>query len=342
MKLAKEKRYRYYIGIDVSKNELDFAVFDNHKLLFHEERKNEYADIVEFVKSIKNLPNLTFGNILFVMEYTGIYCNPLLKALRSVKTNFAQVNALEIRNSSGIIRGKYDKIDAIRIGRFAVKHHSTIKLWQDRRPIIEQLSNLCSLRNRLIDTQTAIKKPINEQLIFAKEGIHQQTVLSCENTLTAIAADLKKVNKNIVELIRSDERLCRLHTLILSVPSVGPVTSIQIILSTNEFLTISDPKKFACYAGVVPFHKESGKNIGKGRVSKFANKKIKALLHMCAITAVRKQGELKDFFIRKTEIEGKHKMSVYNSIRNKLVLRIFACVHEDRMYQETYQPKIAI
>ena len=33
---------------------------------------------------------------------------------------------------------------------------------------------------------------------------------------------------------------------------------------------------------------------------------------------------------------GKPKMVVINAVRNKLVLRIWACIREDRMYEKTY------
>ncbi|HEX9827742.1 MAG TPA: IS110 family transposase, partial [Flavobacteriaceae bacterium] len=38
--------------------------------------------------------------------------------------------------------------------------------------------------------------------------------------------------------------------------------------------------------------------------------------------------------------EGKNKMSVINAIRNKLVLRIFACVNNNRPYQKKYGFKL--
>nr|WP_246202197.1 IS110 family transposase [Spirosoma agri] len=40
-----------------------------------------------------------------------------------------------------------------------------------------------------------------------------------------------------------------------------------------RFKAISDPKKFACYAGVVPFERSSGMRRGRPQVSHRANKK---------------------------------------------------------------------
>ncbi|MGN6398301.1 MAG: IS110 family transposase [Mucilaginibacter sp.] len=74
------------------------------------------------------------------------------------------------------------------------------------------------------------------------------------------------------------------------------ISAIQIIIATNEFLTISNPKKFACHSGVTPFTRESGKVIGKARVSHMADKKMKMLLHLCALSAILKDPELKEYY----------------------------------------------
>jgi len=67
---------------------------------------------------------------------------------------------------------------------------------------------------------------------------------------------------------------------------------------------------------------------------------MKMLLHLCATSAIRSKGELQDYYLRKTT-EGKNKMLVLNAIRNKLVLRIFACVKENRKYKENYKRLLA-
>ena len=63
---------------------------------------------------------------------------------------------------------------------------------------------------------------------------------------------------------------------------------------------------------------------------------MKRLLHLAALSAIKVKGEFKQYYERK-KAEGKHVMSVLNAIRNKLVLRIFACVKNKRFYQKDYQ-----
>jgi len=66
------------------------------------------------------------------------------------------------------------------------------------------------------------------------------------------------------------------------------------------------------------------------------NKEIKTLLHLCATSVISMKGELQDYFYRKVA-EGKNKMLVINAIRNKLILRIFACVKRETLYKKNYQ-----
>ena len=56
---------------------------------------------------------------------------------------------------------------------------------------------------------------------------------------------------------------------------------------------------------------------------------------MAAISTQRTSGELRQYYDRKVE-EGKHKMSVINAIRSKLIHRVFAVIKEDRKYEKIY------
>ena len=86
----------------------------------------------------------------------------------------------------------------------------------------------------------------------------------------------------------------------------------------------------------MPFEHSSGTSVrGKARVSHMANKKVKTTLHMAALSAIKMEGDIRDYYLRKVE-EGKHKMSVINAVRNKIVKRVFACVRENRMFEKKY------
>lgn len=334
--MPKIKKYTYFIGIDISRNELDFAIMQGNDFIFHREINNVPHDIQALLIELKQLPKFTVSKAIFGMEQTGFYSNHLINCLKRIKANIVLENPLHIRMSLGNIRGKHDKIDAIRIAQYVYKNRDNVKFHAPKRIIIEKLAHLASLRNRLIGINQALEMPIKEQNTFINKGINKQTSGLCKNSIKALKADITRIDESIMELINGDDAIKRLFTIITSIPSVGTVTAIQIIVSTNEFKDISDPKKFACYAGIAPFKRESGLSITKAKVSHIANKKVKSLLHICALGSIRYFPELKEYYKRKTEIEGKPKMAVLNAIRNKLILRIFSCVNQDRCFEREY------
>jgi transposase len=105
-----------------------------------------------------------------------------------------------------------------------------------------------------------------------------------------------------------------------------------MIVKTNGYTKINNPRKFACYAGIAPFKQRSGSSLNKRpRVSHLADKSIKKLLHMAAMRAIQLDNVLRNYYIRKIE-QGKNKMAVLNAIRNKLVHIIFAMIKNQKLY----------
>ncbi|MDP3244291.1 MAG: IS110 family transposase [bacterium] len=333
--------FTYFIGIDVSKNDLDFAVMQNKTFLFHKKISNSPAAIISLLKELVQLPDFTLRKAVFCMEHTGIYSNHLLGVLFKKQSSVCLEAALHIRNSLGNIRGKNDKIDAIRIAEYAYKNREQLRLWQPKREVIIRLAQLSATRSRLIEAQKVLTTPIKESKEFITRAMDKENTTVCQSTLRAIKSDLIKVDKAIQQIIASDPELSRLFALITSVDGIGKVTATQVIITTNEFKTINNPNKFACYAGVVPFSKESGLFKGRPRVSHLANKKMKTLLHLAALSAIRYNDDMGAYYGRKVSQENKNKMSTLNAVRNKLIHRIFACVNNNRPYEKNYQKLVA-
>ena len=153
--------------------------------------------------------------------------------------------------------------------------------------------------------------------------------------MDAMKADLKAVDKKIKELINQDPVLKELFDIVDSVKGIGPVIATEVLITTNEFKDVTDPKKYAYYNGFAPFEQSSGKYKGKSRVSNKANKKVKALFHNGAMSAIQHCKELKEYYQRKGN-EGKNEMLVINNVCNKLIHRIFARVSRREKYNENH------
>jgi transposase len=182
------------------------------------------------------------------MEHTGIYNNPLLNYLHSKKANTWLEQATQIKASMGISREKNDKIDSQKIGLYAYKNREDAKLWVPKRPVIVQIDRLTALRERLVKGIKAMKTPLSD----AKKLVDKQTLKSeislCQSSIVAMKADLKAVDEKIKELIEQDPVLKELFDIVDSVKGIGPVIATEVLITTNEFKDISDPKKYAASA----------------------------------------------------------------------------------------------
>jgi transposase len=329
--------YNYFIGIDIAKDTLEFCLLKESKLLFQSSTQNSVKGIQAFMKEIKSFPGLEYSNVLFCMEHTGIYNNHLLKYLTDKQCHIWLERGAQIKYSLGLQRGKNDKIDAERIAIYAYKNRESVRLWTPPREVIVQLRSLTSLRNRILKCLSLLKVPLKEMKLFNLKKDQARLSALCKSSTAALDKDLERVNKQIQEIIIQDPELNRLFNIITSVDGVGVVTAAEIIITTNEFKNITEAKKFACYSGVAPFEHSSGSSVrGKTRVSHMANKTIKQLLHLCAMTVIQKPGEMQEYYQRKIK-EGKNKMLIINAIRNKLILRIFSCVKDNRLYQKNFK-----
>lgn len=332
---------RFYIGVDVSKATLDWAVTDGKTLLLQTQSVNSEAGIKATLKVIKALPGFLITESVCCMEHTGVYCAHLLSSLYKIHLPIWLESSLQIKKAGGLQRGKTDSIDAIRIAEYAYRFRDKLHLWQPPRPVLQKLAALSVLRQRLLLVHQQMQQPIKEQQRFIEPSLQRQLIKSCQASLNAIKIDLKNVDKQIMELIDADDHLKKLFHLVTSVPGVGGATATEVLVATDEFKAIDDPKKLACHAGVAPFEYRSGSSVrGKTRVNEHARKRLKTLFHLGAMSAICVKGELQDYYQRKVG-EGKNKMLVLNAIRNKLIHRVCSVVHRGQKYDKNYTPVLA-
>jgi transposase len=268
------------------------------------------------------------------MEPTGVYCYPLLQYL--VKNNIAVwvENAVQIKRSLGLARGKTDRTDARRIAEYAARHQNRIRLWIPVRSVIEQLRHLSSLRERLVETRKRLLTPVEECRRMGNEAMAKVLSKAMNKSIHAIEKDIEGIEKKMKQTIDDDQGLKKIYQLVTSVVGIGFVTAVNLIIHTNEFTRLTDVRKLACYCGVAPFEYRSGTSVrGKTRVHPMANKKLKTNLHMASLSSIKLDESLRTYFERKVA-EGKNKMSVLNAVKNKLLARVIAVVKRGEPYQK--------
>jgi transposase len=334
-------QFTFFVGIDVSKATLDFSVVTDAAEVMVFQTANTPKAIKTGLRQLKKLNGFTMEQSVFCMEYTGVYNNHVCTILQQEGGIIWLEKAIHIKRSSGLQRGKTDKIDAQRIAFFAFRNRDQVKCWHPTRPVLIKLKRLSVLRERLLIIRSQLLKPVTESALFDDPEVSKMMKKHCRASANAVNADIKAVDKQIKQLIMDDPALKQIFELVTSVVGIGSVIACTMILTTNEFKSINDPKKYACYAGVVPFEHSSGSSVrGKARVSHFANKEVKRLLHLAALSIIRYDGELKSYWLRKIE-QGKHKMIILNAIRNKLIQRVFAVVKRGTPFERIYVNALA-
>jgi transposase len=331
------EQFTFFVGTDVSKLTLDMCITSNGKELHNSCIANTKKGVSDWFKVMVKQFGVSAANTLFCMEFTGIYNHHLVEYLSSQSASMWIMPGAQLRHGKGMERGKTDKADAKKIALYGFTHPHEVRLWKKPRLVLKQLKALINNRENLLKTRHQYERRLKES-----KGLVDKQELSvikkyCQPMLNLVAKQIKQIDQEIAQLVKSDEKLNELSQYVQSVDGVGIVTAVELLVTTNEFENYADAKKLACHCGVVPFKKESGSSIkGKAGVSHKANQKMKRLLHLAALAAIKVKGEFKQYYERK-RAEGKHIMSVLNAIRNKLVLRIFACVKNKRYYEKEYQ-----
>lgn len=329
-----------YVGIDVSK-----PYFDASLLIVIEHQKqelktarfpNDLNGLKSFQKWLKENKVSMNNHTLCVMENTGVYHRLLWQFCSTNNITIHIGNATHMKWSFGIARGKNDVIDSKRICQYAFKHADELKATPALNPVFLKLKDFMTARTKLLEQKNSTKKYLNELKLSNEKSTQKILEQSFKASLEGIKKSILLIEKQIDNIIVSDDKIEQNYNLIITVPGVGKFTALYILCSTNNFATKISGKQLASYAGVVPFEHSSGISIkGGNHVHKMANKELKKLLHMCAITTIKYYPEFRVYFDRKKE-EGKNGMSVLNAIKNKIVLRVVAVINNQRPYVNNY------
>jgi len=326
-------QFTHILGIDISKDTIDLALSQNkaNTNIVNSKFSNNLKGYKALLKWFKNQEVKT-DQLLICLENTGIYHRPLTAFLFSEQAFVWVENALEIKWSIGLQRGKNDQIDAQRICLYAFRNQDKAQAYSPKDNSLQNLADLLATRERLVEVRKMLLVPIKELKQVGLEAESKNVEKSCKKTLSGIDKDIEAIEKELENIIAQHKEIDDNYRSVCSVPNVGKITALHLLVATNNFKRFDDAKQLASYCGIAPFEYRSGTSVrGKTKVNHMANKKLKKALHLCAISSLRHTSEMSLYYKRKAE-EGKNKMSVINAIRNKLLQRIFACVREKRMY----------
>lgn len=128
-------------------------------------------------------------------------------------------NALQIKRSMGIVRGKTDKADCKTIALYAYRFYDKLKPYVLPGKTLLRLRALFSQRERLVSIYKQLQVANQSMKGYSKELImdiqHQN-----ETLLKDFAVQIKTIDKSLKDCLQQDEELQRKAKLIQSIPAL--------------------------------------------------------------------------------------------------------------------------
>lgn len=333
-------KFTYFIGIDVSKQTFNAAILrlNCQEILAEKQFANKASGFKAFQSwLIKHLGKSSLSQLVICMEHTGLYDLELSLFFHRHKLSYSHRNAVEIKQSLGIQRGKTDRIDARRIAHYIRKERDDLNCSTPPPTSLLQLHRLFSARELMVRHNRSFKQHIKS--LDAVKG--DPVVKKLQREQRTISRQYQKrilqLEVEMKTLIRNNKAISTNYQLLLSVPGIGPINAIHLLITTKNFTAFATWRQYAAYAGTAPFEYRSGTSIkGRAKVNHFANKKAKTLLTTAATNAKRYSFEFKSFYEKKLQ-EGKPKFWIINAIRNKVISRAFAVIDRQTDYKSVDQ-----
>ena len=170
---------KWFVGIDVSKKTLDCAILrlgskETEAVCFQVQNdEGGFRDLCKRLGSRK----IDRKQLVISMENTGMYCFELCCFLETEKIDYCVFNALDVKLSLGLVRGKSDKVDAVRLAYHTRLHRDELKFSHLASPIILHLKGLIAERKQYTETLAGFKNfnhaPKTKDCMSTDNRIHE-------------------------------------------------------------------------------------------------------------------------------------------------------------------------
>lgn len=292
----------FIVGIDVSKDRLD--VFESRNDRASHCRNDEKGWSALATRFVESKPDL------IVMEASGGYERHVTAELVAAGLTVAVVNPRQVRDfakAAGKL-AKTDAVDAKMLALFGEKMSprttlpktETQQLFasmvERRRQIVEMI---VAEKNRLQQAPTPLRPHIQAHLNWLEQEQERQ-----DEELKKHIDDEKNGLKPTVALLRS-------------IKGIGPVLAATLMAELPELGTVNK-RQIASLAGLAPFNRDSGQKRGQRSITG-GRGKVRKVLYMAAIVAIRHNGLLKAFYERLLE-RGKAKKAALTAVMRKLLV----------------------
>jgi transposase len=202
---------------------------------------------------------------------------------------------------------------------------------------------------RLKDLAKVLNQPhAGNKLSFSVEDIlraaHRSIAtvsLAKEVILQGKIATLVHLQERLEELTKLLTDVCKATRvedwkILRSIKGVGPKTAVPFLAEMGSIENFPSPKKLIAFAGMDPSVCQSGKFIGRSKLSKRGNRHMRRAIYLMASAFVSQNAFFKAYFVRRKR-DGLTPQRALLATAHKLIRVIFAMLSH-RTY---FQPKMA-
>lgn len=307
--------YQYYIGIDVSKAQLDVCVLPSHQQWSVHNDETGRGELAQRLAS--------FEQGLIVLEATGGLEVAVVSTLAAAGLLPVVINPRQVRDfakATGRL-AKTDVLDAEVIALFAQAIQPSPRPLKSEQA--RQLDALLARRRQLIEMLTAEQNRLSR----APKIVHRDL----KAHIQWLRKRLDGADGQLKTLIESSPLWRVKDQLLKSVPGVGPVTALTLIAELPELGQLNR-REIAALVGVAPFNRDSGTLKGQrcvwgGRAA------VRAVLYMAALSAKQYNPVIKAFYQRLRDAGKPFKVALTACMR-KLITILNAMLKTNTPWQE--------
>ncbi len=318
-----------YVGIDVSQKTLDVAYAQGRGI-----------SVVQFSNDSAGFSALHVvlsgfeAAVHCVMEASGPYYLPLATFLFEAGIGVSVVNPLVVKRFAQmrLVRAKTDRQDAKCLLSYGITEQP--QEWKPSPLYINELSQLQALLDQYVKQHTALKNQLHAQK--ASGVLNEAFKTSAQKVLETLEAEIAELEQQMEQLAREHHK--DQMDAVLSVPGVGRKTALVLTVITHGFTRFDSAKKLAAYVGICPRVFQSGSSVkGKSRICKLGMGRIRQLLYLCAMQAMKVNQPCKELYQRLLAA-GKPKMKAIIAVAHKLLRQTLAIAKSQRTFNQNFQP----
>ncbi len=333
---------KYSLGLDVSKSSFHacLSTIDNRQVV-KVQRSGTFSNSEKGFKELQLwiTKEQREGSVPLVitLEATGVYHERL--SLFLYQQGYAVAIILPNKAKKYIaslgIKTKNDTADARALSRMGAEQ--SLELWQPMGEFFYTLRSLTRQYQRLQEMKTVL----TNQGEAIGHGAFQIEAVEASNdaVLGIVEEQLKTMHKVICGHLASDKEVSRKVAHITAITGVGDLTAAVILAETNGFALFTNSRQLVSFCGYDVVENQSGKHQGKTKISKKGNSRVRRILHMPALCAVRwKVKVFTDLYERVYSRTG-IKMKGYVAVQKKLLTTIYALWKNDSAFDPHYSTK---